>query len=547
MPLLPKSEDLIKLISTRVGNGYIGTTLKRIVTTIDTLIQENVGSGGGGGGGLSLGETPTTAYAGNKGKQALDNSNNALSQINTLKGGSTETIAALKAALTTVQNSNSSNTQAISDLMTLLNSDNSALDTIQEIVDYIENNKTTLDSVLVNKLNKSVYDSFIISNNQALANKVDKDGAKVLSDVNYTTAKDTKLNGVQTGAQVNSVDISTFTTGTLNDDRLSTKVVKKGSDELIPIADLPEANLVDLVDSGDFEFSTNGKQRIRRDTLITIIQNQIAMSGGNTTPDAPTAFVTNDTDKTADWTNTAGFANIADYEKTLDGGTNYTAAGSKPFTVIGEKAAGQVGIRVKAATGRNASPTLYNTVAFTAGEASEDLLAGFEYITEADLAQFSGDAYEFSANGLVTYTNGSGDLRLRFNKTFKNGSQIAFRYKGEENSMMGSRHDADQYGIEQGLALSASDNVIFFINAVGNDYPASATAAILNNWYRGTFSESTGYFTWETSTNGTVWTAVDTPTDRRTTAVGDFFVLQFFADGEYKKLHAVQYKGLDTV
>ena len=47
----------------------------------------------------------------------------------------------------------------------------------------------------------------------AVANKLDKDGVKVLSDVNFSTAKDSKLNGIATGAQVNAID-SITTTGT---------------------------------------------------------------------------------------------------------------------------------------------------------------------------------------------------------------------------------------------------------------------------------------------------------------------------------------------
>ena len=39
-----------------------------------------------------------------------------------------------------------------------------------------------------------------------ISNKVDKDGTKVLSDVNFSTAKDTKLTGIATGATANSTD-----------------------------------------------------------------------------------------------------------------------------------------------------------------------------------------------------------------------------------------------------------------------------------------------------------------------------------------------------
>lgn len=86
---------------------------------------------------------------------------------------------------------------------------------------------------------------------------------------------------------------------------------------------------------------------------------------GNITPPAPTLPITNDSADTFDFTFATGYAAVADYEFTLDGGSAYVQLTAKPL-VIGDvsKPVGQVGVRVKAATGRDYSATLFNTVAF---------------------------------------------------------------------------------------------------------------------------------------------------------------------------------------
>jgi hypothetical protein len=88
------------------------------------------------------------------------------------------------------------------------------------------------------------------------------------------------------------------------------------------------------------------------------------LDAANITPPAPTAGIVNDTANTFDWTNAAGYV-TADHETSINGGTTWTAA-TKPLSVGDVALAiGQVMVRVKAATGRNAGPTLSNATAFT--------------------------------------------------------------------------------------------------------------------------------------------------------------------------------------
>lgn len=96
-------------------------------------------------------------------KTYVDTQDNAINLIITnLKAGSTETIASLRALISALQTSDSNQASQLSQIMALLNSDNTLLDTVQEIVDFIELNRSDLDGILVNKLNKSVYDAFLI-------------------------------------------------------------------------------------------------------------------------------------------------------------------------------------------------------------------------------------------------------------------------------------------------------------------------------------------------------------------------------------------------
>lgn len=87
---------------------------------------------------------------------------------------------------------------------------------------------------------------------------------------------------------------------------------------------------------------------------------------GSTTPSAPTSPVTNDSINTFGFNIVPGIALAGNYEYTVDGGTTVQDVTANPI-VIGNiaKANGQIGVRVKAASGRNASPWLFNTQPFT--------------------------------------------------------------------------------------------------------------------------------------------------------------------------------------
>ncbi|WP_316817288.1 hypothetical protein [Pedobacter nyackensis] len=89
-------------------------------------------------------------------------------------------------------------------------------------------------------------------------------------------------------------------------------------------------------------------------------------TAGATTPSAPTAFIVDDVNNTADWTNNPTYTSVNDYEYTLDGGVTVNNVTVKPVNV-GDiaKSAGQVGVRIKAASGRNVSAWLFNATAYT--------------------------------------------------------------------------------------------------------------------------------------------------------------------------------------
>lgn len=86
---------------------------------------------------------------------------------------------------------------------------------------------------------------------------------------------------------------------------------------------------------------------------------------GNVTPAAPTSGVVDDLNNTFNYTPNPTYPANSNYEFTLNGGTTVSEVSAKPI-VIGDvdKAIGQVGVRLKAAAGRNASAWLFNAAAF---------------------------------------------------------------------------------------------------------------------------------------------------------------------------------------
>lgn len=97
-----------------------------------------------------------------------------------------------------------------------------------------------------------------------------------------------------------------------------------------------------------------------------VVLSGTTLASGNVTPAAPTLGVVNNTNKTFNWTNNSAYPLLSDYEYTLNAGTNVAAVTAKPISVGNVNlGVGQVGVRVKAATGRDASPWLFNLEAFT--------------------------------------------------------------------------------------------------------------------------------------------------------------------------------------
>lgn len=94
------------------------------------------------------------------------------------------------------------NTEAgkITSLQTLLGSNDVSLDTLQEVVTFIKANKSSLDTLGTNKLDKSVYEAFLLTNASNLANKADKadTGAKTAMKTSDKTTLVAGINEVWT-------------------------------------------------------------------------------------------------------------------------------------------------------------------------------------------------------------------------------------------------------------------------------------------------------------------------------------------------------------
>lgn len=86
---------------------------------------------------------------------------------------------------------------------------------------------------------------------------------------------------------------------------------------------------------------------------------------GNITPAAPTFGVVDDVNNTFNYTLNPTYPANSNYEFTLNGGATVSDVSAKPILVGDvDKAIGQVGIRLKAVAGRNASAWLFNATAF---------------------------------------------------------------------------------------------------------------------------------------------------------------------------------------
>lgn len=104
------------------------------------------------------------------------------------------------------------------------------------------------------------------------------------------------------------------------------------------------------------------------DYVYTSSFSMASGSSANITPSAPTSGVVDDLTNTFSFTESSGYTVAAgDYEYSVNGGA-YAAVTANPIPVGDVAIAiGQLKVRVKAATGRNASAALTNTQAFHAG------------------------------------------------------------------------------------------------------------------------------------------------------------------------------------
>lgn len=201
------------------------------------------------------------------------------------------------------------------------------------------------------------------------------------------------------------------------------------------------------------------------------------LDAANITPPAPTAGVVDDTANTFDWTNAAGYV-TADHETSINGGTTWTAA-TKPLSVGNVALAiGQVMVRVKAATGRNAGPTLANSTAFTV--AATDTTA--PTVTSATAINATTIRVVFSEVVTDSITAGS----------------IAFKKNGAANNptaRTGSGTNTIDYTVP---TMAAGDTILrsYVVatgdikDAAGNEMAAFTDVAVTNSISGGTFSNT---------------------------------------------------------
>ena len=99
--------------------------------------------------------------------------------------------------------------------------------------------------------------------------------------------------------------------------------------------------------------------------VTTWLDGIIFDSTGNINPPAPTAGVVNDSSDTFAFTLASGYL-LSDHEYSIDAGLSYATVTANPIS-FGDVAlsVGQVKVRVKAVTGRNAGAALSNGIAFT--------------------------------------------------------------------------------------------------------------------------------------------------------------------------------------
>jgi len=117
-----------------------------------------------------------------------------------LKGGVAvdgDTLAKLRALISTLQTSDASQSSQLTAIQTLLASDDTTLDSLQEIVTYIKNEQSLIDSITTSKLSVSVYNAFLTQYASDLSAKLDS--ATAATDGDYAPAENNNSTGFFAG------------------------------------------------------------------------------------------------------------------------------------------------------------------------------------------------------------------------------------------------------------------------------------------------------------------------------------------------------------
>ncbi len=212
------------------------------------------------------------------------------------------------------------------------------------------------------------------------------------------------------------------------------------------------------------------------------------------TPAAPTSPVVNDILDTYSVTLSSGYG-TTDHEYTLNGGSSTTTLTSLPVSVGDvDKAIGQVGIRVKSATGRNASAWTFNQSAFTVAEGegvaytpvnlstygvstSNTASQNDDALADMNTALKGSTAYSITApNGTINYNNidngGSYFLGNILNFEIINGENTKWFPSYEASFFTGKNYQPTHgasflMGIELTASVSAGATKIYVSSTTG--------------------------------------------------------------------------------
>jgi hypothetical protein len=238
--------------------------------------------------------------------------------------------------------------------------------------------------------------------------------------------------------------------------------------------------------------------------LYRIIPSVLGGGSGNITPSAPTGGTVDDTANTFTFTLSSGYV-AADHEYSTNSGSTWTVCSSNVINVGDVAIAiGVLQVRVKAATGRNASSVLSNSTAFTVtGGGSSSIL--FE-------AQFT------AANGtsIASYTPETGTLSSLVGSMEIQSNKLVAA-SGTDNKVLTNSLGSQSYTIE--ALLQKSDvSLNAFIYFHSTDINNLMVAVIGNNIVTvynivsGSLTQVGTFPIGVESTSAVLWKVVVTPT-----------------------------------